>query len=82
METQFGFKMYSLYMTDLQIMKRLCGIEWPGGVGPRATTLQTMGQQMMELAAQYADKVTHAYVSIATQSNNIPAEASILLNHS
>lgn len=68
----------------LQVMKRMCGIEWPGGVGPRAVTLRTMGQQMMELAAQYADRVTHAYISTATHTNNIPVEAStlILLSHS
>lgn len=69
-------------MGDLQIMKRLCSVEWPGGVGPRGTTLKTMGQQMMELAAQYADKVIHAYISTATQPNNIPTEASNLLSHS
>ena len=57
----------------------MCGVHWPGGVGPSDSTLQTMGQQLMELAAQYADEVTHAYVSIAAQGNNIPKEASVSL---
>lgn len=63
------------------MMKRLCSIEWPGGASPRASTLQIMGQQMMELAAHYAEKVTHAYISVATQPDNIPVEASIFLNY-
>ena len=59
------------------MMKRMCDVQWPGGVAPGPTTLQAMGQQMMELAAQYAEEVTHAYVSVATQGNNIPTEVSI-----
>lgn len=78
METLFNLYLPTQCIWFLQIMKRLSSVEWPGGGGPRATTLQTMGQQMMELAAQYAEKVTHAYISIATQPNNIPAEASII----
>lgn len=78
-----GHSLSAVGVADLMkaIMKRLCSIEWPGGVGPRATTLQTMGQQMMELAAQYADKVTHAYISIATQSNNIPTEVCVVVRN-
>lgn len=78
-----GYSQSAVGVADLMkaMMKRMCGVQWPGGVGPGATTLQTMGQQLMELAAQYADEVTRAYVSIATQSNNIPTEVCVVVRN-
>lgn len=78
-----GYSQSAMGVADLMkaMMKRMCGVQWPGGVAPGPTTLQAMGQQLMELAAQYAEEVTHAYVSIATQSNNISTEVCVVVRN-
>ncbi|XP_045115099.1 uncharacterized protein LOC123506824 isoform X2 [Portunus trituberculatus] len=78
-----GYSQSAMGVADLMkaMMKRMCDVQWPGGVGPGPSTLQAMGQQMMELAAQYAEEVTHAYVSIATQGNKIPTEVCVVVRN-
>lgn len=78
-----GYSQSAMGVADLMkaMMKRMCGVQWPGGVVPGPTTLQAMGQQLMELAAQYAEEVTHAYVTIATQGNNIPTEVCVVVRN-
>ncbi|KAG0719872.1 Protein unc-13 4B [Chionoecetes opilio] len=78
-----GYSQAAVGVADLMkaMRKRMCGVHWPGGVGPGITTLHTMAQQMMELAAHYAQEVTHAYITTATQPNNIPTEVCVVVRN-
>lgn len=62
------------YCSLLQLMRRVCEVRWPGGVGPGGKTLNKIGQQVLELASQYTNKVTHAYSTRGGYTDRISSE--------
>ncbi|KAK4303662.1 hypothetical protein Pmani_024353 [Petrolisthes manimaculis] len=61
------------------MMDRVEGVKWPGGVGPGASTLTTMAQQLVEMVHTYTHTLTHAFTLRGHTTNTISTQACVVI---
>ncbi|KAG7164842.1 unc-13-like 3 [Homarus americanus] len=78
-----GYSRSAVGVADLlkALMTRVCDVRWPGGVGPGGNTLTKISQQIIELAAEYTDKVTKAFVKRDGDADRISKEVCVVVRN-
>ncbi|XP_069164327.1 uncharacterized protein [Procambarus clarkii] len=78
-----GYSQSAVGCADLlkALMERVREVRWPGDTGPSGATLTKVSQQVMDLAAEYTNKVTHHYTGRQGNSGTISKQVCVVVRN-